>query len=212
MKNPSRRKPLLPMNMPRPTKRESILRAARQIFLLRGYAGASMEAIAEAAPVSKATLYSHFHGKQDLFAAVISEQCEALLNTLLRVRTEVQDPAAGLMAIARACVDLIYCPEALTLYQVIIGERQLSAELGESVCQAGPEPVLQRLSAYLEELAVQQVLVIPDVAMSARLFLGMLRGDEHFRCLMGQRAGLSDEEKTALVEAAVALFLRGHAG
>ena len=31
--------------------------------------------IAEAAPVSKPTLYNHFKGKQELFAAVIASQC-----------------------------------------------------------------------------------------------------------------------------------------
>lgn len=198
------------MNTVRSSKRQSILLAAQRLFLLHGYAGASMEAIADSAPVSKATLYSHFEGKQDLFAAVISVQCEALLSTLSRVQTEVRDPAAGLTAIARAFVDLIYSTEALTLYRVIIGEQQTFPDLGERVYQTGPEPVLRKLSAYLEDLGAQDVLVIPDVAVSARLFLGMLKGDDHFRCLLGLQSSLTDGEKDLLVDAAVALFLRAH--
>ncbi|QJD29974.1 TetR/AcrR family transcriptional regulator [Methylococcus geothermalis] len=198
------------MNTVRVSKRESILLAAKRMFLLHGYAGASMEAIAEAAPVSKATLYSHFEGKQDLFAAVISLQCEALLNTLAKAQTEVRDPVAALTAIARAFVDLVYSEEALTLYRVIIGEQQLFPELGARVYRTGPEPVLRKLSAYLEELSAQRVLAIADVGVSARLFLGMLKGDEHFRCLLGQKEGLGEDEKTSLVGAAVDLFLRGH--
>ncbi|AAU91749.1 transcriptional regulator, TetR family [Methylococcus capsulatus str. Bath] len=198
------------MSTVRFAKRESILLAAKRIFLLHGYAGASMEAIAEAAPVAKATLYSHFEGKQDLFAAVISLQCEALLNTLAWAHTEVRDPVAALTAIARAFVDLIYSEDALTLYRVIIGEQLHFPELGGRVYRSGPEPVLRRLSAYLEDLSVQKVLAIPDVGVSARLFLGMLKGDEHFRCLLGQKEGLSEAEKISLVGAAVDLFLRGH--
>ncbi|MGZ8095684.1 MAG: TetR/AcrR family transcriptional regulator, partial [Methylosarcina sp.] len=95
------------------SKRQAILDAAKRAFLAHGYSGASMEAIAEAAPVSKPTLYSHFNGKQELFAAVIAGQCESLLLTLARSQTELTDPAIGLKTIARAFVDLIYADEAL---------------------------------------------------------------------------------------------------
>ena len=60
------------MNKPYNPKRQAILDAAKRAFIDHGYSGASMEAIAEAAPVSKPTLYTHFKGKQELFAAVIA--------------------------------------------------------------------------------------------------------------------------------------------
>ena len=82
------------------SKRQAILDAAKRVFLANGYTGASMDAIAEAAPVSKPTLYSHFHSKPELFAD--REQCEVLLVTLSRVQTEQPNPVAGLKAIACA--------------------------------------------------------------------------------------------------------------
>lgn len=191
-------------------KRQAILDAAKHTFLANGYSGASMEAIAEAAPVSKPTLYSHFHSKPELFAAVIGEQCEALLNTLSRVQTERQDPVAALKAIAVAFVDLIYSKDALDLYRLIIAEQQNFPELGELVYRSGPEPVLKRLSAYLGELGRRGALRTPDVDTSSRLLLGMLHGDEHFRCLLGLQPGLTEAEKECLVDAAVSLFLKGH--
>ena len=39
-----------------------------------GYGAASMDAIAKAAGVSKATVYAHFSGKDQLFAAIIAER------------------------------------------------------------------------------------------------------------------------------------------
>ena len=49
-----------------------ILDAAQRIFLKRGYQNASVDEIAEMAPASKPTIYSHFDGKEALFEAVVA--------------------------------------------------------------------------------------------------------------------------------------------
>jgi TetR/AcrR family transcriptional repressor of mexJK operon len=133
-----------------------------------------------------------------------------LLSTLSRAQAELGDPAAGLKAIAHAFVDLAYADEALSLYRLIIAEQQHFPELGALVYRSGPEPVLKQLSSYLGELDGRGALRIPDVDASSRLLLGMLKGDEHFRCLLGLQPGLSQEEKERIIDAAVALFLKGH--
>ena len=51
--------------------REAVLAAARRVFLARGYGGASLEAIAEAAGFSKGVVYSQFDSKGDLFFALL---------------------------------------------------------------------------------------------------------------------------------------------
>lgn len=60
--------------------RELVLDAARRVFLARGYAGATLDAIADAAGFSKGVVYSQFAGKPDLFLALlerrISERAE----------------------------------------------------------------------------------------------------------------------------------------
>ncbi len=192
-------------------KRQAILDGAKRAFLAHGYSGVSMEAIAEAAPVSKPTLYNHFKGKQELFAAVIGHQCETVLGTLCQAQTQRRDPASGLKSIAGAFVELLYSKEALSLYRLIIAEQQNFPELGALVYRSGPEPVLKQLCAYLGELNARDALRIPDVDSSSRLFLGMLKGDEHLRCLLGLQSGLSATEKEHLIDAAISLFLKGHA-
>ena len=54
-------------------KAEAILAGAMQEFLKHGYAAASMDKIAKAAKVSKATVYSYFDDKENLFNAVKAE-------------------------------------------------------------------------------------------------------------------------------------------
>jgi AcrR family transcriptional regulator len=58
--------------------RARVLAAARRVFLARGYAGATVDAIAEEAGFSKGVVYSQFESKADMFlellAARISER------------------------------------------------------------------------------------------------------------------------------------------
>jgi TetR/AcrR family transcriptional repressor of mexJK operon len=195
-------------SVPKP-KRQAILEAAQCAFLAQGYSGTSMAAIAEAAPVSKPTLYSHFSGKKQLFAAVIAARCEALLSTLSQVQTKPQDPATSLKAIARAFVDLLYSSDALELYRLIIAEQRHLPALGELIYRSGPGSFHEQLSSYLTERNAIGVLSIADAETASQLFFGMLQGHKHFRCVMGLQPGLSEAEKDQLVDAAVVLFLKG---
>ena len=56
-------------------KRRVIVAAAREIFVQQGY-DAGMDSIADAAGVSKVTIYNHFGSKEQLFTEVISEAFE----------------------------------------------------------------------------------------------------------------------------------------
>jgi AcrR family transcriptional regulator len=51
--------------------RERILRAAFALFVATGYRSVSMQQIAEAAGIQKATLYHHFRSKDELFAVIV---------------------------------------------------------------------------------------------------------------------------------------------
>jgi AcrR family transcriptional regulator len=50
---------------------QRILEAARELFAERGYAGTSIRDIAERLAMTKAALYYHFRGKQDVLAALV---------------------------------------------------------------------------------------------------------------------------------------------
>jgi AcrR family transcriptional regulator len=53
-----------------------IIRAAEELFKKSGFRGVTMEAVARDAAVSKATLYSRFRNKDELFLAVCSRMAE----------------------------------------------------------------------------------------------------------------------------------------
>jgi AcrR family transcriptional regulator len=56
--------------------REAVLAAARQVFVSRGYAGATLDAIADEAGFSKGVVYSRFGSKGDLFLALLERRID----------------------------------------------------------------------------------------------------------------------------------------
>ncbi len=56
--------------------REAVLGAARRVFIDKGYAGATLEAIAEEAGFSKGVMYSQFESKADLFLTLLERRID----------------------------------------------------------------------------------------------------------------------------------------
>jgi AcrR family transcriptional regulator len=56
-------------------KRRQIIEGARRVFLAQGFDAASMGEIARAAGVSKGTLYVYFENKEQLFEAIVGQEC-----------------------------------------------------------------------------------------------------------------------------------------
>lgn len=59
-----------------PDTRQQILQAALRLFAHSGYAGASVQAIVDAAKVTKPVLYYHFGNKEGLYSALIEWAAE----------------------------------------------------------------------------------------------------------------------------------------
>lgn len=57
----------------RAKRRQAIIEVAAQLFAVGGYAGTSMERVAEVAGITKATIYAYFASKEALFEAVLTQ-------------------------------------------------------------------------------------------------------------------------------------------
>jgi AcrR family transcriptional regulator len=68
--------------------RDLVLAAARRVFLARGYAGASLEAIAEDAGFSSGVVYSQFGSKADMFFALLERRIEDRASQNERIAAE----------------------------------------------------------------------------------------------------------------------------
>jgi len=68
---------------------EELLEAAARVFARKGYAGASVDDIAEEAGFTVGALYSNFAGKQDLFLAAFERHCD---QELAQIQTIMNSP------------------------------------------------------------------------------------------------------------------------
>lgn len=78
--------------------RAAVLVAAKQVFLARGYSGATLEAIADEAGFSKGVVYSQFEGKADLFLALLEDRIEERAADNERLVADAVGPA-GVMSL-----------------------------------------------------------------------------------------------------------------
>jgi AcrR family transcriptional regulator len=152
-------------------KREQILVGAMQVFLLRGYAGTSMDRVAAIANVSKQTIYSHFHDKEGLFTALIERVTIERVQTELGTEVLEGEPAVTLRRLAIAYLHKMGDEEYLSLLRVVIGESLQFPELTQlytkTVIQRGQHLICDYLKSRAE-------LQIADPEATARIFMGAL--------------------------------------
>src|SRR5437870_4976319 len=73
--------------------REDVLAAAAKVFSERGYHGASMQDVANAAGMQKASLYHHVGQKEDLLFAIHEKMIDELTALTIPVVSSSRSPA-----------------------------------------------------------------------------------------------------------------------
>jgi len=187
-----------------------VLDAAQQLFLSQGYAATSMDAIAQAAGVSKLTVYSHFGDKEGLFRAAIETHCEA---TLPHVAFEYQvdrDLRLQLLAIARGFRALMFSAEALALHRVLIAEAQSDGDLARAFYAAGPCRTIEEFAGFLRGAHAAQRLDVADPHAAASQFFAMLKGESHLCRLIGLPSALDAAGIAHQIDGIVDMFLRAY--
>ena len=72
--------------------REKILEAAAQIFSEKGYHAASMQDIAHAVNLQKASLYHHVSGKQEILFVLLDQALDILIERIGAVVDSTKSP------------------------------------------------------------------------------------------------------------------------
>jgi TetR/AcrR family transcriptional repressor of mexJK operon len=186
-----------------------MLEAAKRLFVERGYAGISMDAIATAAGVSKLTLYSHFGRKEDLFQQCVMAKCEE------HAPRELYDPSTKLplrqrlLSIGTGFVELVMSEEAVKFYRMMAAEAQQTGKLGRLFHDAGPQHTLDQFEELLAAAVRAGELKVPRRRLAAHHFFSMLEGEHHMRVIMGERRPPAAQLR-AHIEDVVEVFLRAY--
>jgi AcrR family transcriptional regulator len=144
--------------MPRAEREEEMLQAAGQAFAAHGFHAASMDAIAEAAGISKPMLYNYFGSKQALYVAYVERSGRGLMTSMREADSRSAPPAqrlhAGILAF------LTYAEEHASGWTVLHRE---------SLTQGGP--LAAELAELRERVTHMLVTVFHDPAF-AHAFAG----------------------------------------
>ncbi|MCC6008956.1 MAG: TetR/AcrR family transcriptional regulator [Rhodobacteraceae bacterium] len=194
----------------RAAREEGILRAALGVFASAGYAGASMEAIAEAAGITKPTLYQYVGSKEALFARLMGEGRDIMLAPF-----EGPDPGgstvARLHAFAWAYADFVLRPEYLSLARLVIGEAQRFPGIGRVYQAAGPDRLLQGIIRFLETRRDAGDLVFDEADLAAHDLWALILSAPRTRALHEPEAPPGRQEIRRHLENGLRVFLRAYA-
>lgn len=182
-----------------------IIDAATQLFLRDGYAATSIEAVLEASGGSKATLYSYFSTKDELFRAVIEEA----------IRHESQpaldfsgDSKTALVDFVVQAFEIMSSPRHRALLRLTVAERERFPDLARHYYEAWPLRNRQMLIRFFGDLEQRGVLPAGTADHAADYFVGLITHPWLLESLVfGDDRLPSADAVRAKAERAVARFL-----
>lgn len=187
-------------------KRQAVIDAAIEEFLLAGFEATSMDRIAARADVSKRTVYNHFRSKEVLFEEILRHMWDMshtgaapafradlplrpqLLELLLRkVRLSDDDALLSLTRVAIAAG--IHSPERARAMVTRLGERE------------------EDLTVWMRAAALDQRLSIADPLFASQQLQGLVKAFAFWpQVAMGQPR-LSPAEQQRVAESTADMFL-----
>lgn len=189
--------------------RQRILIAARELFFSRGFQKVSTDDLVKAAAISKATLYRHFGGMDDLLRAVVDAEVDGFERGIPREVTTPSDFAAALEAFGSNLLQFLNQPEIIRFSQLMFEEARSSPDLASSFYSSAYGRTQEDLAELIQQALDQGWLPSSQPASElAELLLGMWEGFGFVRALLG----LTDQpfpDPEAQSQRSVAVFLQG---
>lgn len=150
-----------------------ILEAATELFLRDGYGATSIDAILEVSGGSKATLYSYFPTKDDLFRAVVEDVLASSSTHEPRLNTAA-DPRTCLIEFSVQRLEQLFSSRHHALLRLIIAERDRFPDIASLYFERAPLRSRGMLAAYFAELERKGVLDPGSAEEAAEFLIGMM--------------------------------------
>jgi AcrR family transcriptional regulator len=192
-------------------RRQAIMKAAREVFRDQGFERASMDAICERAGGSKATLYSYFPSKDDLFIACLREMAALEGANVEQFLNEAPDLASGLERFGLWRLRTTLTKSGLAVRRMVWSDAspetlvKVFGELDETNTTWG------RLAAVLERAMARGELRKADPWTAAQHFRGLLEADLTDRAFFSLPTPVDDALMQRAAKDAVDVFMRAYA-
>lgn len=188
-------------------KFDQVVDGAREVFLRDGFEGASVDDIARAAGVSKATLYSYFPDKRLLFMEVATRQCKEQAQTSIENIDSSHPPREVLSRVAAQFLGFIYSEMGQRIFRICVAEADRFPQLGQEFYHSGPMIMRTAVVDYLREAVDRNELRIADFDLAADQFAELCKADLWPKLVFGIIRTVSEAEKARVIDGAVTTFL-----
>lgn len=188
-------------------KYEQVLAGAREVFLSEGYEGSSVDAIARAARVSKATLYSYFPDKKLLFLEVARAECLAQAEIAMVLGQSGRSIEVTLTDVAERMTGFFLSRFGQQVFRICVAEVDRFPELGRSFYQSGPDQARAQLAALLEQAAMRGELRITDFRLAADQFAELCKSDLFNRVIFNIAEEVTEADRQRVITGAVEMFM-----
>ncbi|MFN4103731.1 MAG: TetR/AcrR family transcriptional regulator [Tepidimonas sp.] len=163
-------------------KDRAILRAARSLLKNEGPQALTMERVAQAAGVSKVTLYRRYANRQALLEAVVALDAARVFRALLRPAATSADVRAQLEAFVVDLAGLLCGPDHRRYIQALGELPRVGLDVA-GIWRQGPARAHSQLVRFLHDAQVAGHLRCEDTEQAAELLLGMAVGLDLVRSL-----------------------------
>lgn len=185
-------------------KRRQIVAAAVGEFQDKGFAGASMDRIADGAGVSKRTVYCHFQSKEALFRSIT----DRVVSSFSEATDIDYDPGQPfepqLRKLAWAEGHLLMSSEFMNLARMLVGESIRDPEFAAEMNQRFDKILC--FQTFIEAAHRDGAITVPDARMAAAQFLGLIKSQAFWPVLpTGQT--LSKAEMQKVIDSSIAMFM-----
>lgn len=188
-----------------------VLDGARDIFLRDGFEAASVDEIARAAGVSKATLYAYFPDKRLLFMEVAKVECRRQAEATLEL-LDTDAPVAEVLTLAAERITAFTLSEfGQRIFRICLAEADRFPGLGREFYDSGPRLARERLVAFLESAVTRGELAIDDLELAADQFVQLCKAVLHDRLIFGLDDRPAPEAAARIVQGAVQMFMARYA-
>lgn len=201
MPHPRKDEPLSRRERERLTRRRAMLRAAQAVFAEKGYAGATLDEIAERAEFGKGTLYNYFEGGKEeilfaVFEQIYDEVCDLIRDVFSSEKVDNQSLRAAFHDFVRAYFD--FFQERDDLFMILMKETHrlaFSEEAGRAAFfQQQQERMVSTLVPILKQaMAHDEIQQLPPEAV-AHMMLANVNGMVVHGCLSERFETCPDED------------------
>ena len=186
-------------------RRQQILDVATQLFARQGYEGTTTRQIAESAAVNEAIIFRHFSTKEDLYWAVIEDQCRIRggREKLEQAIASGQDDEQIFTSIASE-----FLTRDATLPRLLLFSALERHEVSQRFFKVHVASYYEILGDYIQRRIEEGAFREVDPILAARSFFGMLVYHFQVQELFGAKH-LHDIELEHAVKTFVGIWLKG---